>query len=113
MSTPIIPPRRPRISKETILTMSGHTIKIIELIPACRTVASIAKEILDLADITNRNQEIRNLIAERVEASLLWLLELRPKEEKCQRAYDRYIKVLTEIRDYVKELSKPGKFSKR
>ncbi|CAB5322182.1 unnamed protein product [Rhizophagus irregularis] len=57
------------------------------LLPACQTVAKIAEEILTLADTTNRNQEILKLLAERVEVSSLW--------------------------NYAKELSKPGKFSKR
>ena len=29
-----------------------------------------------------------------------------PEEEKCKQAYNRYINVLTEIKDYVKELRK-------
>lgn len=83
------------------------------MLPACQTVAKIAEEILTLADTTNRNQEILKLLAERVEVSSLWLFELSPKETKCERAFYRYIDVLTEIRNYAKELSKPGKFSKR
>lgn len=113
MSDTKVQSKPPRISKETVLTISGHVIKIANLIPACQTVAKIAEEILTLADTTNRNQEVLKLLAERVETSSLWLLELSPKEKKCERAFNRYINVLTEIRDYVKELSKPGKFSKR
>jgi hypothetical protein len=113
MSNTKVQSKRPRISKETVLTISGHVIKVASLIPACQTVANIAEEILTLVDTTNRNQEVLELLAERVEASSLWLLELSPKEKKCEQAFNRYISVLTEIKDYVKELSKPGKFSKR
>src|SRR6266498_4952527 len=110
---PIVRSKRPRICKETVLTISGHTIKIASLIPVCQTVAKLAEEILTLADITNRNQEVIKLLAERVETSSLWLLEQKPEEEKCKQAYNRYITVLTEIKDYVNELRKPGKFSMR
>ncbi|GBC06224.1 hypothetical protein RclHR1_00670016 [Rhizophagus clarus] len=102
-----------RINKETILTISGHVIKIASLIPACQSVAKLAEEILTLVDDAIRNQEILKLLAERVEASSLWLLEQKPEEKKCKLAFERYIKVLKEIKKYVKELRKPGKFSAR
>ncbi|CAG8641046.1 12380_t:CDS:2 [Racocetra persica] len=84
----------------------------IQLVSDCQSVAKEAFEVLNLADMAERNKQIIMPLAQRVKNHSIWLINSNPPEESCKDAYKQYITILADIKEYIEELRKPEKFSK-
>ncbi|KAG9287199.1 hypothetical protein G9A89_001607 [Geosiphon pyriformis] len=88
------------------------TIQVAKIVPFIQNAADICGIIFQLATTAQHNKAVCKALAERVKVKQQWLEQEAPSG-KCQKAFEKYISVLKEIREYIVELRAPGPFSSR
>ncbi|KAG9295829.1 hypothetical protein G9A89_009058 [Geosiphon pyriformis] len=97
---------------DNVMTAINTTIQVAKMVPFIQNAAEICDVIFQLATTAQHNKVVCKALSERVRIKQKWLEQEAPSE-KCQKAFEQYISILKEIRDYIVELRAPGPFGSR
>ncbi|CAG8489891.1 11249_t:CDS:2 [Ambispora gerdemannii] len=100
-------------SASYVRSVVGLTIISAKLIPGLEVAATIAQSIDEQARKLKNNRETCKALVEQVRISQTTLEKYKPNYDDFQDAYKQYIDILKKIEDYIKQLRKPGNFSRQ
>ncbi|CAG8481782.1 3834_t:CDS:10 [Ambispora gerdemannii] len=84
-----------------------------KFVPGLEPAALVVQSIVEQADKLKNNRETCDELVERVKISQNILEKYKPPDDVHKEAYRKYIDILKKIEEYIKQLRKPGNFSRR